>query len=102
MDLNALQQRLLAAARMQPPNGRVPLAFEKRILARLADRPVSDPWVFWVRGLWRAAASCAALCLVLGGWMLLNPPLNGSEAEFSQQFENTVFAAVDQEADSTW
>lgn len=102
MDLNALQQKLLAAARGQPPDDCVPYAFEKRVLARLADRPASDAWVWWVRGLWRAAASCAAVCLLLGAWTVLTPALPGSDDELAQQIENTVFAAVDHEVDSAW
>jgi hypothetical protein len=102
MNLDNLQQKLLAAARTHPPGDAVPYAFEKRILARLTDRPVTDLAAWWVRGLWRAAASCASVCILLGAWTLLNPVSNGSEDEISQQFENTVFAAVDQDADDSW
>jgi len=102
MDLSALQAKLLAAARAQPPDGRVPYAFEQRILARLAQRPGVEPGIAWGRGLWRAAAACATLCLCLGAWTLLSPPWGSWEDDLSQQFENTVFAAVDHEADSAW
>ncbi len=102
MNLSNLQQKLLAAARAHPPGDAVPYAFEKRILAHLTDRPVADHTALWVRGLWRAAASCASICLLLGVWTLLSPPSTGSGEEFAQQIENVVFAAVDQDADSTW
>lgn len=102
MNLNGLQQTLIAAARAHPPGDAVPYAFEQRILARLSDRPMADSSLAWVRGLWRAAASCAAVCLLLGAWTLFSPSGDGADDEFVQQLENTVFAAVDQEGDSTW
>ncbi len=102
MDLNDLQQKLLASARAQKPGDAVPYAFEKRILARLAGRSVTDLSAWWVRGLWRSAVSCASICVLLGAWTLLNPAGATSDEEFSQQLENTVFAAVDQDADDTW
>src|SRR5512139_3555833 len=102
MNLDDLQEKLLAAARAHPPGDAVPYAFEKRILARLTHRPVTDMAAWWVRGLWRADASCACICVLLGAWTLLSPSLPGAEDELAQQFENTVFAAVDQDTDNSW
>lgn len=102
MNLDHLQQKLLAAARAHPPGDAVPYAFEKRILAHFSDRPVSDLTAWWVRGLWRSAASCAAICVLLGAWSFFSPAVSNSDEELSQQFENTVFAAVDQDAENTW
>ena len=102
MNLNELQNRLLAAARAHPPDDRVPYAFEKRILARLAEKAVLDASAWWLRGLWRAAASCVAICVLSGAWTFFSPAGTSSADELSQQFENTVFAAVDQDAESTW
>jgi hypothetical protein len=102
MNLNELHRKLLAAARAHPPGDSVPYAFEKRILAHLTARPATDLAAWWVRGLWRSAASCAAICVLLGAWTLLNPSAPGSEDELSQQFENTLLAAVDQDAESAW
>ena len=56
MNLAELERKLIAAARANPPSDRVPYAFEKRIMARLAARPVADGWALWARALWRAAA----------------------------------------------
>jgi hypothetical protein len=102
MNLNELHRKLIAAARAHPPADRVPYAFEKRILAHLTERGAVDPWTWWVRGLWRAAASCIAISLLLGAWTLLIPAGTLAEDEFSQTLENSVFAAVDQDGDSTW
>jgi len=73
MNLAQLERKLIAAGRAQPPDGRVPYAFEKRILARLAGRSVADRWELWARALWRAAAACAAITLLLGAWSFLAP-----------------------------
>jgi anti-sigma-K factor RskA len=102
MNLDQLQQKLLAAARAHPPGDSVPFAFEKRILAHLTGRPVTDQAAWWVRGLWRSAASCAAICVLLGAWTFFSPAHPDADDELAQQFENTVFAAVDQDGDSTW
>jgi hypothetical protein len=90
-----LQKKLIAAARRTPPDDRVPYAFEKRILAHLAARAGVDRWVFWSRGLWRAAASCVVVAVVFGAVSLFlpTPPANGND--LSQDFENTLLASVD-------
>ena len=102
MNLNELHHKLIAAARTHPPADRVPFAFEQRILARLTQRAADEPWAWWVRGLWRGAVSCVAISLLLGAWTLLSPVSAGSTEEFAQQFENTVFAAVDHASDTAW
>ncbi len=68
MNLAELERKLIAAARANPPSDRVPYAFEKRILARLPARPLADGWELWGRALWRAAAPCVAIMLLLGAW----------------------------------
>jgi hypothetical protein len=104
MNLDELERKLIAAARTQAPDDRVPLAFEKRILARLSARPVLDEWALWSRALWRAAAPCVAIMLLLSAWSFLAPNGATSANDLAQEFENTLLAAVDQEppADSAW
>ncbi len=110
MDLAKLYRELIAAARANPPSDRVPYAFEKRVMARLKALPaLEDTWALWSRALWRAAAPCVAIMLLLGAWSLLGPanppPASSAPAgDFSQQLESTLLAAVDQDqtTDSTW
>jgi hypothetical protein len=104
MNLVELQQKLLAAARSNPPSERVPYAFEKRIMARLTALPLPDGWALWSRALWRAAAPCVAVMLLLGAWSLFTPPASPPANDLSQDLENTLLAAADQDqpADSTW
>jgi len=95
MNLPELQQKLIAAARHQPPDERVPYAFEQRIMAQLAARAGADHWVFWARGLWRAAASCVAVALLLGVVSLFLPAAPDTGRDLSQDFENTLLASAD-------
>jgi len=96
MNLDELQSKLTAAARLQAPDDRVPYAFEKRILALIASRAVADRWAFWSRGLWRAALSCAAVAIIFGVVSLFLPAAADNGNDLSQDFENTLLASADQ------
>ena len=93
MNLDALHRKLMAAARAQVPSERVPLAFEKRIIALLQQRPAVDYLALWARGLWRAAVPCIAVMVLLTGWSFFAPPKAPSN-DLSQELENTVLAAA--------
>ena len=92
----SLQNKLIAAARANPPSDRVPYAFEKRVMALLAARSATEPLVLWVRGLWRAAVSCLVVALLLGAWSFFNPAASTGTDDLSQKFESTLLASVDQ------
>jgi hypothetical protein len=96
MNIAGLQQKLLAAARANPPGDRVPYAFEKRVMTLLAARPAIDPLALWVRGFWQAAVSCAAIALLFGVWAFVHPAAANNAGDLSQTFENTLLASVDQ------
>ena len=96
MNIAELQKKLLAAARANPPGDRVPYAIEKRVMALLAARAATDLLGLWMRGLWRAAVSCAAIALLLGAWVLFNPAAPNKADDLSQNFESTLLASVDQ------
>jgi hypothetical protein len=105
MNLTDLQRKLIAVARANPPSDRVPLAFEKRILALIATGPVLDRWAPWARALWCAAAPCVAIML-FSAWAVLNNSAgnNTPSTDLSQQFDNTLLADVGQiyqDSDST-
>ena len=95
MNLAELQSKLIAAARLNPPDERVPYAFEKRITALIAARAGVDHWVFWTRGLWRAAAACVAVAVVFGAVSLVTPAPPDNGGDLSQDFENTLLASAD-------
>jgi hypothetical protein len=104
MKLAELERKLMGVARANPPSERVPYAFEKRIMARLAARPVADGWELWGRALWRAAAPCVAIMLLLGAWSYFTRQASAPATDLSQQLEQTLLAAVDQDqpSDSAW
>ena len=96
MNLSKLEEKLLAAARVNPPSDKVPYAFEKRITALLAARKVEDKSVFLLRTLWRGAFSCLAVAVILGAWLYFRPaPKTNDIADLSQDFQNTMTAQND-------
>ncbi len=95
MNLAELQKKLTAAARRQPSDERVPYAFEKRIMALIAERAAVSGRILWARGFWRAAVSCLALALVCGAVSLFTPATADSRNDLSQDFENTLLASAD-------
>lgn len=64
MNIDALQKKLLATARANPPGDHVPYAFEQRILARIKALPAADPLTQLTTALWRAAIPCVGVMLV--------------------------------------
>lgn len=112
MNLDRLQKTLLAAAKASPPADRVPLAFEKRVLANLTAKPEVDLATLWSRALWRATVPCLALALVLTGLALFptktkngsNPiavtsattATNAPAVDLPTVFEQTLLASSDQ------
>ena len=95
MKLEALRQKLLAAARAHPPAETVPYAFEQRILARLRAAPVADAWLLWGRGLWRAAAASLMVAGVVCALALASGNGEGSVAVSEVDLESTVAAGAD-------
>lgn len=97
MNLEALEQKLMQAARNHPPGDQVPYAFEQRILARLQAARQPDPAAFWNRVLWRAALSSIAITLVASAWIMLSP---APDTNLADDFENIVYAGLNEIADS--
>jgi hypothetical protein len=103
MNLAELERKLIAAARSRPINENVPYAFEQRIMAHVRERSAPDAWSLWARGLWRAAATCTGIMLLLGTWSFFSAGSTPA-TDLSQEFENTVLVAVDQaqSAETVW
>lgn len=97
MNLAELQRKLIAAAKALKPSDCVPLGFEKRITARLMLRPVFDTGALWAHALWRAAASCVAVVILLSLWAILAPKASPANGDLSQDFVATVLAPVVQD-----
>lgn len=99
MDLDALQKKLLAAARRLPPDDNVPYAFEKRIMARLTAVAPVDGWTIWGGALWRAAVSCVVIMLAVSLWTLWSAQGKSVRPDFAQQFETALFAMPERLSD---
>jgi hypothetical protein len=101
MNTDELQKRLLKAARALPVSDHAPYAFERRIMAKLAAQPVLDAWALWSRFLWRAAAPCVGIMLVLTFWTLLANPPNRPSDTLAADFERTVWGPLSS-IDESW
>lgn len=102
MNVIELERKLIAAARRRQPSDRVPYAFQKRVMTQLQHLPGFDGLALWAGALWRAAAACVAIVILLGALSLFIPSdSNGSNSanDLSQAFENTMLASVDQDTD---
>lgn len=95
MNVGDLENKLLAAARAWRPSEAVPYAFEKRIMARLANAAPLDIWGLWSHQFWRAAVPCLALTLLLGGFTLYSSA-NPARVALQNDIEDTMLAAIDQ------
>ncbi len=100
MELEQLKRKLIAAARSNPPDGRVPYGFEKRLMARLLEAVVPDAWVLWSRALWRAAIPCVLIVIFSGLWSARTAPAEA--ADLSQQIEDAVLSELNHNLASVW
>src|SRR5262245_63306407 len=87
MNLSELQNKLLAAARRNPPDEQVPYAFEKRIMARIAAAPKPNEWLAWTRALWVSAAACVMIAGLASLWPAV--PADEDNNSFSDRKEHT-------------
>src|SRR5580692_9066432 len=95
MNLSELHAKLIAAARGNPPDERVPYTFEKRIMARLAGKTPLNAWDLWGHALSRAAVFCVAFMLLLSAGSFFLPAANPDSASLSQDVEQSLLAVVD-------
>jgi hypothetical protein len=103
MNLNELHDKLIAAARKNPPAAHVPYAFEKRIMSRVAASLAPSVWSLWGRPLWHAALSCVAITVLCGLWTFAAPRgPETSTGSFSQDFEAAVFAPFNEHLEDGW
>jgi len=93
MNLPELQNKLLAAARQNPPDDHVPYAFEKRIMSRLIAAPKPSEWLAWSRALWFGAAACVAVALITS--LLPLQATDDDDDSFSEGVEQSIMAAAD-------
>jgi hypothetical protein len=100
MELEHLKQKLVAAARANPPSDRVPYGFERRVMAHLASAGVADGWMLWSRALWRAAIPCVLIVIFSGLWSARHSKTE--TGDLSQQIENAVLSDLNHNLASVW
>jgi hypothetical protein len=100
MNLDNLQTKLITAARATPASDRVPYAFEKRVMARLAEGMRVDLLGAWSSALWRGALACLIVTMLSGAWVLWTEQPSDS-SEFSHDFNAAVFASAGS-SDEVW
>jgi hypothetical protein len=102
MNLEELERKLVATARAHPPGDQVPYAFAKRVMARLPARREVHPGAGWARALWRGAMASLTLVLFVGVLSLFLPQRDVASTDLTQDFEQTMLAALDQDTDYLW
>ncbi|MGZ5545341.1 MAG: hypothetical protein ACXWIU_11750 [Limisphaerales bacterium] len=102
MNLEALQTKLMSAAKANPPSQTVPYCFEKRVMANLRGHSPLNVWALWAQPLWRAALSCVAITMLCGVWSFSNLATTDS-GDLSQDLETAVYAGLNQHVeDAAW
>jgi anti-sigma-K factor RskA len=101
MNVDRLQKKLVEVAKAAPPSDVVPLAFEKRIMARLRSNAAADPWALWSRSLWRAALACVAVSAVFGVWGFSQSPAPETQ-DLAVQLENSIYASASAGIEELW
>jgi hypothetical protein len=102
MNVDKIQEKLIAVARKMRPGDQVPHAFQKRIMARIGHATPLNCWALWAKPLWSAAVSCVAITLLCGLWSLAARPHADNSETFSQDFERAVFSSVNQHLEDAW
>ncbi|HSH94538.1 MAG TPA: hypothetical protein VK968_10370 [Roseimicrobium sp.] len=101
MNTGNIQNKLIQAAKNNPPSDHVPYAFEKRIMHRISALPKVDAWSLWGQGLWRAVAPCFAIMVLIFAWSTLVQKPTPAPELVASDFESTVLAPLDGMKD-TW
>ncbi|MSU40438.1 MAG: hypothetical protein EXS22_03340 [Pedosphaera sp.] len=94
MKLDNIIEKMLAAAREDRPSDHVPYAFEKRIMARIAEQSATDFWTVWSRALWQSVAPSAAVAVVVAAWLSLSPA-QPNRAALDPELEQIALLAVE-------
>lgn len=95
--MNELHQKLIAAARRQAPDERVPYAFEKRIMARITSSAHVDTLAMWTHALWRAAVCCIAIMALSGAWTFWSAH-HQPQPDFAQELDSAVLVSASPDA----
>tara|TARA_B100000029_G_C17580156_1_gene959391 strand:- start:1811 stop:2116 length:306 start_codon:yes stop_codon:yes gene_type:complete len=95
MKLDVIIEKLLKTAKNDPPSDRVPYAFEKRIMAHIAEQPEPDSWLAVGRMLWRAVVPYSAVAAFAAvAWLSVSPAQNNHPASATTSEVEEIAALV--------
>jgi hypothetical protein len=98
MNPHEFHRKLIAMARATPPDGRVPYAFEQRIMARLRTAQI-DVWTAWSSLLWRAAIPSICVMIAASAFARFTAlPHDRETAELESTLLAPVTAAAETES----
>ncbi len=93
-----LIEKLLCVARANPPNDRVPYAFEQRILARLQSGAIPDVWGLWEQVFWRSLPAFLGITLMLGA-VTYTTQATWDSNSLQDDLESALYAEVESTGD---
>ena len=92
MSIEERTQQFVRIARSIPTNDAVPLAFEQRIMARLADPMPLELFELWTRLLWKLAAGGIAIAFLAAIWAASAPKQSPLIPDLANDLEKTILA----------
>jgi hypothetical protein len=84
-------------AREIPRDERVPFAFEKRIMAHLAQVAMPDVLTLWTHALWRAVVPCVGIMLIAAAISFSQK--DDSNTDLATELDNAVMTLPDSTLD---
>lgn len=98
MNWQLLHDKLIRAARQNPPADEVPFAFATRVMAGLPGPyprlPLNDEWTAIARAFCWSAGACCAIAMGISIWAFTFDPARDSSATFSSELEQTILASI--------
>ena len=90
-------EEFVKLAREVPRDERVPYAFEKRIMAYLAQTPAPDFLAMWTHALWRAVVPCVGIMLIVAAISFTQT--DDSNTDLETELDNAVMTPPDSTLD---
>ena len=92
MNENEKLKQFVRIARSIPSEERVPLAFEKRIMSRLAQLRPIDAIEVWGRIFWRVAACGLGVALLAAAWTAFHREPTPRTQDLANDLDKTILA----------
>jgi len=90
-------EEFVKLAREVPRDERVPYAFEKRVMAHLAQAPMPYVLGMWTHALWRAVVPCVGIMLIAAAISFTQ--VDDSNTDLETELDNAVMTLPDSTLD---